>query len=82
MSLLLTLLWLLAAAGVAAFSRAAQGAAVWALVVVGIPILGLATWEHGPVMGTILLALGATLLCLPHLPVSRRVHRWLRGQAQ
>ncbi|MFC7704037.1 DUF2484 family protein [Plastorhodobacter daqingensis] len=75
----LVLIWFLGAGALALSSLRGLSGVVWLLVVIGIPILGLVTWEHGPLSGSLLLVAGALLLCWPHLPLARRVQRWLSG---
>ena len=36
--------------------------AVWALVALGIPLVGLLTWQHGPWVGMLVLGAGVVLL--------------------
>jgi len=51
--------------------------AAWFLIATGIPILGLVAWRHGPVVGLLVLAGGASILRWPlwHL------WRWVLGRA-
>ncbi|MEO9822662.1 MAG: DUF2484 family protein [Paracoccaceae bacterium] len=44
------------------------------LIAVGIPIVGLATWQHGPLIGILLLIAGASVLRWPVIYLGR----WLR----
>ncbi|MFD1914307.1 DUF2484 family protein [Halodurantibacterium flavum] len=75
---MLVILWVLLAALLAVSpARRWAGVAVWVLLAFGIPLLGLVTWEHGPVAGSLLFVLGILLLSWPRMPVSRRVQRWL-----
>ena len=66
MSLLLSCFWIIAAniAGLLPSRRGHWSAAV-ALIVTGIPILGLVTWQHGPVAGFIAFGAGASILRWP-----------------
>ncbi|MEO9896073.1 MAG: DUF2484 family protein [Paracoccaceae bacterium] len=47
------------------------------LIAVGIPIVGLATWQHGPLIGILLLIAGASVLRWPVIYLGR----WLRRLA-
>lgn len=49
----------------------------FALIIVGIPILGWVTWESGPVWGMVMLAAGASVLRWPVI----YLFRWLRRKA-
>lgn len=75
----LAFLWAVVAAAVALSSLRGQAPVCYALILTGIPILGLATWAHGPVAGSLLLAMGFVLLRYPLRPISRRVRRWIGG---
>lgn len=67
--------WLIVANLVAMFpSRDHHWRAAYALIAVGIPILGWVTWIYGPVWGLILLAAGASVLRWPLI----LTWRWLR----
>ena len=48
----------------------------YALIAVGVPLLGWITWENGPVWGLVALAAGASVLRWP----VRYLGRWLRRQ--
>ena len=56
-ALLLSVLWALAAA-LAASRPPRHGSAVLTLIVTGVPIAGLATYQHGPLLGLAVLTLG------------------------
>ncbi len=61
--LALSLVWLIAANVIAMFpSRDKHWRVAYVLIAVGVPILGWATWESGPVVGLLLLAAGASIL--------------------
>jgi hypothetical protein len=65
-SLLLACLWIVAAnvAGMLPSRRGHWPAAVL-LIATGVPLLGLVTWQHGPVAGLVALAAGASILRWP-----------------
>ncbi|MBP9183410.1 MAG: DUF2484 family protein [Tabrizicola sp.] len=76
--LALSLVWLIAANVIAMFpSRDKHWRVAYVLIAVGVPILGWATWESGPVVGLLLLAAGASILRWPVV----FFWRWLRRQA-
>lgn len=76
-ALILACLWALAA-NVAAIlpSRRNHWPAAFALIVTGVPILGLVTLQNGPWVGLLVLAGGASMLRWPIL----HGLRWLRGR--
>ena len=75
--LTLACLWLIAANVIAMLpSRDHHWRAAYALIVVGIPLLGWVTWQAGPVWGLILLGAGACILRWPLV----YFWRWLRRQ--
>lgn len=77
--LILCLVWLVAANLIAMFpSRDYHWRAAYVLIVVGVPLLGWATWEAGPVVGLLLLAAGASILRWPLI----FFWRWLRRQVE
>ena len=47
------------------------------LITIGIPILGFVTWQHGPIMGMIVLAAGMSVLRWPVIYVGR----WIKSKA-
>jgi len=75
--LILACVWLIAA-NVAAMipSRDNLWSRAYALIACGIPLLGWVTWVHGPVVGLILLAAGASVLRWP----LRFLGRWVRDR--
>ncbi|PYE82521.1 DUF2484 family protein [Pseudoroseicyclus aestuarii] len=77
--LILALLWLIAA-NVLAILPSQDGHRLRAvcLIAVGVPLLGLVTWQHGPLIGLALLAAGASVLRWPLLFLGR----WLSRQMQ
>jgi Protein of unknown function (DUF2484) len=75
--LALCLAWLIAANVIAMFpSRDKHWRVAYGLIALGVPLLGWATWELGPVVGLLLLAAGASLLRWPVV----FLWRWLRRQ--
>lgn len=48
------------------------------LIAVGIPIVGLVTWQHGPWVGLLVLAGGMSVLRWPVIYLMR----WMRGQVR
>lgn len=78
LSLTFCLLWLVLANLIAMFpSRDHHWRAAYALIAVGIPLLGWVTYEHGPIIGIALLAAGASVLRWPLV----FFWRWLRTRA-
>ena len=45
------------------------------LIAVGIPILGLVTWQHGPWIGMLILAMGMSVLRWPIIYLGRWIKR-------
>lgn len=74
-SLLLAAAWIVVACLVAMALRRQRSVAFVALIVLGIPVAGWITLQHGPVPGMAAVALGA---CLMRWPLSRLM-RALRG---
>jgi len=73
--LALCLVWLVAANVIGMFpSQDLHWRAAYALIAIGVPLLGWATWETGPVVGLLLLAAGALILRWPVV----YFWRWLR----
>jgi hypothetical protein len=78
--LVLAFLWLLAANVIAMFpSRDNHWRNAYALIAVGVPILGLVTWQDGPVWGMLLLAGACSVLRWPLVYLWRRLQRQTRG---
>ncbi len=76
LSLILALLWLVAANVIAMFpSRRNHWPAAYGLIAVGVPLLGFVTYENGPLFGILALAAGASLLRWPVF----YFWRWLRN---
>lgn len=78
--LVLACLWLVVA-NVAALipSRDHLWSRAYALIAVGIPLLGWVTWVHGPVVGILLFAAGASMLRWPLIHLGRWLRRRIRG---
>ncbi len=75
--LVLCLVWLIAANVIGMFpSRDLHWRAAYVMIAIGVPLLGWATWESGPVVGLLLLAAGASILRWPVV----YLWRWLRRQ--
>ncbi len=75
--LALACLWLIAANVIAMFpSRDHHWRAAYALIAVGIPIIGWVTWANGPWVGLLVLACGASVLRWPVI----YLWRWVRGK--
>ncbi len=78
-SLILACLWLVLANVIGLLpSRRNHWPAAWALVAVGIPLLGYVTWQNGPVWGMVVLTLGASVLRWPVIYLVRWCLRHLR----
>lgn len=76
-------LWLVAANMIAFLpSRDRHWTNAYILIAIGIPILGWATWSHGPVWGLALLAGGASVLRWPVIYLWRWVKRRTLGPAE
>jgi hypothetical protein len=75
--LILCLAWLVAANVIAMFpSRDKHWRAAYVLIALGVPLLGWATYELGPIVGLVLMAAGASILRWPVV----FLWRWLRRQ--
>jgi hypothetical protein len=78
LSLTLTCVWAVAANLIAMFpSKHNHWPAAYALIAVGIPILGWVTYQHGPWVGLLVLAAGASILRWPVF----YFWRWLKTRA-
>lgn len=72
--LALAFIWLIAANVIAMFpSRDNHWRNAYALIAVGVPILGLVTWQDGPVWGMLLLIGAASVLRWPLVHLWRRI---------
>ena len=80
LSLALALVWLVLA-NVAAMipSRDNHWARAYALIGIGVPLVGWVTWDNGPVVGLLVLAAGASVLRWPLIHLTRWVRRQIRG---
>jgi Protein of unknown function (DUF2484) len=75
--LALCLVWLIAANLIGMLpSRDKHWKVAYGLIAIGVPLLGWATYEAGPVVGLLLLAAGASILRWPVV----YLWRWLRRQ--
>ncbi len=76
LSLILACLWAVAASGIALLpSRRQHWPHAYALIAVGIPLLGFVTYQNGPMAGLLCFAAGASILRWPMF----HLLRWLRG---
>lgn len=79
LSLLLACLWALAANLLAVIpSRDNHWRRAYALIAVGVPILGYVTYQNGPWWGLAVLAAGMSMLRWPVIHLGR----WLRGRVR
>jgi hypothetical protein len=77
LSLILACLWAIVANVIAMVPlRSSHWPAAYALIAVGVPILGFVTYENGPWVGLIVLAAGASVLRWP----LRYLGRWLKSK--
>lgn len=75
--LALCLVWLIAANLIGMLpSRDKHWRVAYGLIAIGVPLLGWATYEAGPVVGLVLLGAGASILRWPVV----YLWRWLRRQ--
>lgn len=79
-SLILALLWFVAAnlAGMIP-SRDNHWRRAYVLIALGVPLLGWATYQNGPLVGIVLLAGGASVLRWPLIHLARWLRRGWRG---
>lgn len=76
-SLILACLWAIAANVLAMLpSRDNHWRRAYALIALGVPVLGLVAWQHGPWLGLLVLAAGMSVLRWPVIYLAR----WLRQQ--
>jgi hypothetical protein len=72
------LIWLVAANVIAMLpSRDHHWRAAYALIAIGIPLVGWVTYQNGPIMGLLILAAGASVLRWPLI----HLWRWMRGKS-
>ncbi|MGL4319867.1 MAG: DUF2484 family protein [Paracoccaceae bacterium] len=77
MPLAFSFLWLIGANLLAMLpSRDHHWRSAYVLIAIGIPLLGWVTYTHGPLVGLVLLAAGASVLRWPLI----YLWRWLRRQ--
>lgn len=77
LSIILACLWALLANVLAMFpSRDNHWSNAYALIAVGIPIVGYVTWQHGPWIGLLVLAAGMSVLRWPVIYLSR----WIKAR--
>ncbi|MBU2866926.1 DUF2484 family protein [Pacificibacter marinus] len=77
LSLILACLWAIVANVIAMLpSRTSHWRAAYALIAVGVPILGFVTYENGPWVGLVVLAAGASVLRWP----LRYLARWIKAK--
>lgn len=74
-SLVLACLWAIVASVIAMLPNRIHWPAAYALIDVGIPILGYVTYQNGPLAGLLVLAGGVSVLRWPVI----FLFRWLRG---
>ncbi|WP_114966077.1 DUF2484 family protein [Alkalilacustris brevis] len=74
--LVLGCLWVVAAASIAMLPRRRHWAGAYLLIATGIPLVGLITWQSGPLAGMLALAAGVSVLRWPVFYMGR----WLRGR--
>jgi hypothetical protein len=75
LSLILAFVWLVVANVMAMIpSRDNHWQRAYALIIVGVPLLGFVTWQNGPVIGIIMLVAGVSVLRWPMIYLGR----WLR----
>lgn len=75
LSLVLACLWVVAATLIAMVpSRSNHWPQAYVLIAIGIPILGLVTYQNGPLVGLAVLIAGASILRWPLI----YLWRWLR----
>ena len=83
LSIILACLWAIVANVLAMFpSKDNHWKRAYVLIAVGVPILGLITWQHGPWLGLLVLAAGASLLRWPVIYLGRWVRRQVGGASQ
>ncbi|MDE3123045.1 MAG: DUF2484 family protein [Paracoccaceae bacterium] len=80
-SLILASLWAVAASLVALGPHRWHWPAAYALIAVGIPVLGYVTLQNGPVIGFMVLAGGVSILRWPMRFLGRWMVRQVRGPA-
>ncbi len=82
LSLTLACLWAILSSAVALTPNRWHWPAAYALIAVGIPILGFVTLQNGPVLGLLALAGGISILRWPARFFGRWMLRQLKGRAE
>ena len=78
LSLMLACLWVVAASIAAMLpTKRAHWPAAYALIAIGIPLLGFVTYQHGPWLGLLCLAGGMSILRWPLIYALR----WIKTRA-
>jgi hypothetical protein len=81
--LILALVWLAAANIIAMFpSKDHHWRTAYALIAIGIPLLGWVTWASGPIVGLLVFAGGASILRWPLIYVWRWAKTKTAGTAE
>lgn len=76
LSLVLAFLWIVVANVLGMLpSRHSHWPAAYVLIALGVPLLGFVTYEHGPWVGLVALAAGASILRWPLLYLGRWLTR-------
>ncbi|SMY07718.1 DUF2484 family protein [Flavimaricola marinus] len=77
LSLVLAFVWLIVANVLALIpSRDNHWQRAYALIALGVPLLGFVTWQNGPIVGIILLIAGVSVLRWPVIYLGR----WFRAR--
>ena len=77
LSLTLAFVWAIVANIVAMIpSKRHHWPQAYALIAVGVPLVGFVTYENGPWVGLIVLAAGASILRWPLIFLGRWIKRW------
>lgn len=83
LSFLLACLWLVLANVLALIpSRDNHWARAYALITVGVPLLGYVTWQNGPVIGILVLVAGVSVLRWPAIHLVRWLRRRVAGRGE
>jgi hypothetical protein len=82
LSLAAACVWAIVATVIALLPSRIHGPAAYALIAVGIPILGWVTWQNGPVLGLLVLAGGMSVLRWPLIHLVRRLRPAGTGRAE
>lgn len=82
LSLIAALLWLVAANVIGLLpTRDHHWRAAYVLIAIGIPILGLVTYQNGPIWGMVMAAGGASVLRWPIFFLVRWIKQRVKGRA-